>query len=194
MFLTTRGGGAAQRATASAGGRPGVRRPWRRGCRGGLRRPARLGGAARRSARAGGSGGRAVGGGLRRGRGGLRRRLRRRPGCAAGAARPCAGAAASRSAAADRAAGPVVGEEVVPGLVDAGRVGEVLLVHLLDEPLVGAESRHRGRGAEEGRDELTLDTGSSFSSAAFCAVAWCRAVGRHGGLARSPPPTGLPGR
>src|SRR5439155_27281079 len=44
----------------------------------------------------------------------------------------------------DRAAGAVVGEEVVPGPVHAGGVGEVLLVHLLDQPLVGAESRHGG--------------------------------------------------
>ena len=35
----------------------------------------------------------------------------------------------------------VVGEEVVPGRVDAGRVGEVPLVHVLDDPLVGAEAR-----------------------------------------------------
>ena len=43
-------------------------------------------------------------------------------------------------------AGPVVGEEVVPGRVDAVRVGQVALVHVLDEPLVGAEvARRRGR-------------------------------------------------
>ncbi len=34
---------------------------------------------------------------------------------------------------------PVVGEEVVPRGVDAARVGEVALVHVLHEPLVGAE-------------------------------------------------------
>src|SRR6266540_3321446 len=41
--------------------------------------------------------------------------------------------------------GPVVGEEVVPGGVDALGVGQEALVHLLDEPLVGAEvgARHR---------------------------------------------------
>src|SRR3712207_6955675 len=44
-----------------------------------------------------------------------------------------------------RAPRPVVGEELVPGLVHAGRVGEVLLVHLLDQPLVGAEDRKSTR-------------------------------------------------
>jgi hypothetical protein len=44
----------------------------------------------------------------------------------------------------------VVGEELVPGLVHAGGIGEVLLVHLLDQPLVGAETRHR-RGVGGGR-------------------------------------------
>src|SRR5256885_1099760 len=42
------------------------------------------------------------------------------------------------------AAGGVVGEEVVPGPAPGGGVGGVLLVHLLDQPLVGAESRHGG--------------------------------------------------
>ncbi len=34
---------------------------------------------------------------------------------------------------------PVVGEEVPPALAHRGRVGEVLLVHLVDEPGVGTE-------------------------------------------------------
>ena len=33
----------------------------------------------------------------------------------------------------------VVGEEVPPALADRGRVGQVLLVHLVDQPGVGAE-------------------------------------------------------
>ena len=37
----------------------------------------------------------------------------------------------------------VVGEEVVPGRVDAGRIGQVALVHLVDDPLVGTEVRQR---------------------------------------------------
>src|SRR5919202_1807613 len=42
-----------------------------------------------------------------------------------------------------RAARPVVGKKLMPRLVHARGIGEVLLVHLLDQPLVGAESRHR---------------------------------------------------
>ena len=49
-------------------------------------------------------------------------------------------------AAVERGARPVVGEELVPRVIDAGRIGEVLLVHLLDQPLVGAESSDRGGG------------------------------------------------
>ena len=38
---------------------------------------------------------------------------------------------------------PVVGEEVVPGVVDARRIGQIALVHLVDDPLVGTEIRER---------------------------------------------------
>ena len=65
-------------------------------------------------------GGTVLGGGLRRAGGGV----------------AVPGARLTRSRA-------VVGEEVVPGGVDARRVGEVTLVHVLDQPLVGAEV---GRG------------------------------------------------
>ena len=55
-----------------------------------------------------------------------------------------AGAVAAGSAGRRRrAVRPVVGEEVVPGRVDAGRVGQVALVHVLDDPLVGAEAHQR---------------------------------------------------
>jgi hypothetical protein len=33
----------------------------------------------------------------------------------------------------------VIGEEVVPGSVNAGRIGQVPLVHIFDDPLVGTE-------------------------------------------------------
>ena len=42
-----------------------------------------------------------------------------------------------------RVRGLVVGEEVPPGGVDRVRVGQVLLVDLVDEPLVGAEAGQR---------------------------------------------------
>ena len=47
----------------------------------------------------------------------------------------------------------VVGEEVPPGGVDALAVGEVLLVDLVDEPLIGSESalRHSSRVVAQGR-------------------------------------------
>ena len=70
----------------------------------------------------------------------------------AGAASAVAGAvaAAGAAAAASRAAGglglgvpAVVGEEVAPALAHRGRVGEVLLVHLVDQPGVGPEGARR---------------------------------------------------
>ena len=45
---------------------------------------------------------------------------------------------------------PVVGEEVLPALAHRRRVGQVLLVHLVDEPRVGPE------GA---REQLAIDVG-----------------------------------
>ena len=164
MFLTTaaaapRSGLCLPAATGVAGFGGGRGAAWLGGLGG---RRAALGGSAagsaRRPARPAGCG--------RRGGRGLGGAPASRPAAAPWPAAAGAvgrrGAARCAVAAADRAARPVVGEELVPGLVHAGRVGEVLLVHLLDQPLVGAESRHRRtEDAEEGRDELTLDTGSS---------------------------------
>ena len=80
-------------------------------------------------------------GGPRRGVG--RRRRRRLPASSAGLGR---GASAAPVRPAVAAARPVVGEEVVPRGVDAVRVGQVALVHVLDEPLVGAEVAAGGWG------------------------------------------------
>ena len=90
---------------------------------------------------------------------GRRRRAAARPsssaagfgvGAAAGASAAFSGAAAFVGAAGRRGRGhglvlipPVVGEELLPALAHRLRVGEVLLVHLVDEPLVRPE-RVRG--------------------------------------------------
>ena len=105
-----------------------------------------------------------------RGRGCLRRARAALAGAAAGLAGAAAGlavavgaAAAGLAVAAGWAGGAValrgrgggsglagrlvVGEEVVPRRIDAGRIGEVPLVHLLDDPLVGTEA---GQGLSRG--------------------------------------------
>src|SRR6476620_2186685 len=74
-----------------------------------------------------GGGGRGVGGGLR---GGARRR--------------------------GRVTGAVVGEELVPSRVDAVRVFEETLVHLLDEPFVRAELVGGTAGTAAGHAETAL--------------------------------------
>ena len=136
------GGRAAQRRLLAGGDRaaawPRASRPASRpACRRpSPRRPGRCGRVARRgpsrpASRRSRSPGRAV----RRGAARLRGRLR------AAVAR---GSGLLAVPAADRAARPVVGEELVPRLVHGGGVGEVLLVHLLDQPLVGSETRHGG--------------------------------------------------
>ena len=86
------------------------------------------------------------------------RRLRlgdRRGGAAGGCAapaleRPRAPAAGGGAVTCGGGVAPVVGEEVLPALAHRRRVGQVLLVHLVDEPRVGAE------GA---REQLAIDVG-----------------------------------
>ena len=82
-----------------------------------------------------------------RGRGDHRRSRGRRRGHHRGRCR--SGALGGRGGRADRGdlvdLAPVVGEEVAPARTDRGGVGQVLLVHLVDQPGVGAHGRrHRG--------------------------------------------------
>ena len=58
---------------------------------------------------------------------------------------------------------PVVGEEVVPGRVDRSRVVEEALVHLLDEPFVGAELAGLAGHTAAGHAENRLDRIASSS-------------------------------
>ena len=158
------GGDAAQRGGLRAGRgvpAPSAARLGRRG-RLGRRRLARR-------AAGGAAGAAGAAGGAR-----SRRRACRRGAARGGRARP-APSSASRSRRRP-SAGLVVGEEVVPGRVDAGRVGEVPLVHLLGGRLAG-----RRRGGWRRRGGLPA---SAFGRlAARSAAVWPARVAVGAGVA-----------